>query len=572
MKLKHKKQSRIDKLGESLSELHGDLEVHKHEFIDTDRYHLDLISLPAGKNCAKEERRREKKQDKHTNQQLRLINKPKGRAGQGSGYKLIDALGLTEKKDVYNHLSDVVWKLVYRYLDTSHLLSHQSDKLLVEKVIQRAQAESEILMQCEGGCGACALIAQVLENQSTSEQRQKQNAEARRKREESNDKDEEEVGTDDAGANRCIKHTSGTQKKRKRDKSESESKEVDTDDASDNRHIKCTSGTHKKRKRFKSKSKSDSESESEEMDTGNAGDNRHIKCTSDTQKKRKRDNSQSKSEGNRKMERDKDDDDDDDEDDNNEDEDERSVYPKCTEARQKMCNDDIQPNMHAKGDKGHQCLGGTQKHFREREMSWWMNQLMTSNHAYYKQQMACWEWNDRNLSAMGHAPPRPLTSVWEQADEAEVPAASECHDGSQKKKRNDMCPLDYNYGNKGAAIIEHTLIALFLASAELTAAIWPLLLAHPTTVVKAHKIMVASSDAGSLIHPTNDDDTELEEIFHRNIDAAQALLELQEQTQKASPTLSSCTDDSNQAANKLHSEQAKVNVHYTLYPTNIVPY
>ncbi|KAI6156819.1 hypothetical protein BKA82DRAFT_4345864 [Pisolithus tinctorius] len=93
------------------------------------------------------------------------------------------------------------------------------------------------------------------------------------------------------------------------------------------------------------------------------------------------------------------------------------------------------------------------------------------------------------------------------------------------------------YGDKGAAIIKHTLIALFLASAELTAAIWPLPLAQfttyfmvpyivtllitddysPTTVVKAHKIMVASSDAGSLIHPANDDDTELEEIFYRNI-------------------------------------------------------
>ncbi|KIN97154.1 hypothetical protein M404DRAFT_72878, partial [Pisolithus tinctorius Marx 270] len=88
------------------------------------------------------------------------------------------------------------------------------------------------------------------------------------------------------------------------------------------------------------------------------------------------------------------------------------------------------------------------------------------------------------------------------------------------------------YGDKGAAIIEHTLIALFPASAELTAAIRPLLLAQfmtyfmvpyvatlliaddysPTTVVKAHKIMVASSDAGSLIHPANDDDAELEEI------------------------------------------------------------
>ncbi|KAI6152606.1 hypothetical protein BKA82DRAFT_4013037 [Pisolithus tinctorius] len=558
-------------------------------------------------------------------------------------------------------------------------------------------------MQCEGGWGARALIAQ-------------------RKREESNDKDEEEVGTDDAGANRRIKCTLGTQKKRKRDKSKSESEEVDTDDASDNRHIKCTLGTHKKRKRSKSKSKSNSESESKEMDTGNAGDNRHIKRTSDTQKKRKRDNSQSKSKEmyaddagasnrhskhapgtQRKMERDEDDD----EDDNNEDEDERSVYPKCTEARQKMrksivSNDDIQPNMHAKGGKGHQCLGGTQKNRKRNEL---VDESIDDQQSCILQAANGMLGMERQESiSNGSHTPRPLASVWEQADEAEVPAASECHDGSQKKKRDNVslglqdltdeednaetqssvitqddfpprCPgiyckdkvpsrmsqdlfaalqryismtrkqhgrnfetvqlgaqictmikrehrkyeqlkiaakkgwpisiidfkqipghivkwqdqldpilrnrslheqqhvwkcfkadlvedgwtleklarmqnsalcsrsviLDHShagyYGNKGAAIIEHTLIALFPASAELTAAIQPLPLAQfttyfmvpyvatlliaddysPTTVVKAHKIMVASSDVGSLIHPANDDDTELEEIFHRNI-------------------------------------------------------
>ncbi|KIO02151.1 hypothetical protein M404DRAFT_9907 [Pisolithus tinctorius Marx 270] len=405
MKLKHKKQSRIDKLGESLLELHGDLEVHKR---------------------------------------------------RGSSYKLIDALGLTEKKDMYNHLSDVVWKLVYRYLDTSHSLSHQSDKLLVEKVIRRAQAESEILMRCEGGWGAHALIAQVLKNQSTSERRQKQNAEARRKREESNDEDEEEVGADNAGANRHIKRTLGTQKKRKRDKSKSESEEVDTDDASDNRHIKCTSGTHKKRKRSKSKSESDSESESEEMDTGDASDNRHIKHTSDTQKKRKRDNSQSESKEmyadnagasnrhskhtlgtQRKMERDEDDD----EDDNDEDEDERSVYPKRMEARQKMrksivSNDDIQPNMHAKGGKGHQCLGGTQKNRKRNELV--DESIDDQQSCILRAANGMLGMEQQESISNGSCTPRPLASIREQADEAEVPAASECHDGSQKKKRDDM--------------------------------------------------------------------------------------------------------------------------------------
>ncbi|KAI5989189.1 hypothetical protein F5J12DRAFT_929996 [Pisolithus orientalis] len=215
--------------------------------------------------------------------------------------------------------------------------------------------------------------------------------------------------------------------------------------------------------------------------------------------------------------------------------------------------------MHAKGDKGHQCLGGTQKH-----------ESIT---------------------------PRPLASVQEQADEAEVPAASECHDGSQKKKRDDMSlglqdltdeednaetqssvitqddfpprmsghilqgqgPIQ-NHGHNfetvqlGAQICtmikrehrkyEQLKIAVKKATLLITDDY------SPTTVVKAHKIMVASSNAGSLIHPANDDDTELEEIFHRNI-----------VTFRLKVKLLVTDNDSNQAANKLHSEQAKVQQH-----------
>jgi len=66
------------------------------------------------------------------------------------------------------------------------------------------------------------------------------------------------------------------------------------------------------------------------------------------------------------------------------------------------------------------------------------------------------------------------------------------------------------------------------------------------TVMKSHKIMVASGDAGSFIHPADNDDNELEEIYQRTLitfqlkkleilthkvdstrDAAQALLALQ---------------------------------------------
>ncbi|KAL4078997.1 hypothetical protein J3A83DRAFT_4367717 [Scleroderma citrinum] len=104
---------------------------------------------------------------------------PKGQAGCAGGYKLIDALRLLEKKYKYNVLLDLMHKLTYQYLDTSHSLTHQSDKLLVKKVIQKAQSKSDILMCCEGGWGAHDLIAQVLKNRLTAECRQRQNTRAK---------------------------------------------------------------------------------------------------------------------------------------------------------------------------------------------------------------------------------------------------------------------------------------------------------------------------------------------------------------------------------------------------------
>ena len=38
-----------------------------------------------------------------------------------------------------------------------------------------------------------------------------------------------------------------------------------------------------------------------------------------------------------------------------------------------------------------------------------------------------------------------------------------------------------------------------------------------TTVPKSHKIMVASSNVGAFVHPADDDDDELEEIYQRTI-------------------------------------------------------
>jgi len=59
-KQKQKKQSRLDCLGESLSELHGELEIHRHEFPMCMHIIIFLITSrrSIGKERAKEERKR----------------------------------------------------------------------------------------------------------------------------------------------------------------------------------------------------------------------------------------------------------------------------------------------------------------------------------------------------------------------------------------------------------------------------------------------------------------------------------------------------------------------------------
>ncbi|KIM62432.1 hypothetical protein SCLCIDRAFT_24969 [Scleroderma citrinum Foug A] len=202
-----KKQSRLDCLGESLSELHGELEMH-------------MCKLRT-----KEERKRNELQGDPTDQSLGRLCKPKGRAGRADGYQIIDALGLSKKKCKYNRIVDNVRQLVYRYLDTSHSLAHQTNKLLVEKVIQKAQAGSDILMQCEGGWAVHDLIAQVLKNRSAAEQAHAKEARGKRKR----DKDEEEEEEEERHI-KCSKaqqYTQGSWKRRKRNEADKNEDEMD---------------------------------------------------------------------------------------------------------------------------------------------------------------------------------------------------------------------------------------------------------------------------------------------------------------------------------------------------------
>ncbi|KIK97907.1 hypothetical protein PAXRUDRAFT_75768, partial [Paxillus rubicundulus Ve08.2h10] len=64
-----------------------------------------------------------------------------------------------------------VRKLVMRHLDTSRTLSQQKDRLLVEKVIKKAQSESATFVKYEGGWAVRDMMAQFMRNRSAKERR-----------------------------------------------------------------------------------------------------------------------------------------------------------------------------------------------------------------------------------------------------------------------------------------------------------------------------------------------------------------------------------------------------------------
>ena len=71
-------------------------------------HHICSQPLSLGKEWAKEERRRGEYEDGSSDNKpkpLGWICKPKGQAGQSDGYQIIDALGLSSRKDTYNMLT-----------------------------------------------------------------------------------------------------------------------------------------------------------------------------------------------------------------------------------------------------------------------------------------------------------------------------------------------------------------------------------------------------------------------------------------------------------------------------------
>ncbi|KAI5995022.1 hypothetical protein EDD15DRAFT_2126965, partial [Pisolithus albus] len=102
-----------------------------------------------------------------------LIPRPKGRPGrsEGKGYRIIDAMGLTKKKELYNYLKHAIRKLANQKLDMSQTLMGQKNKLLVEKVIFQAQLEYKVFRKYENAWPVRDLLAQYLCNSSQQEKK-----------------------------------------------------------------------------------------------------------------------------------------------------------------------------------------------------------------------------------------------------------------------------------------------------------------------------------------------------------------------------------------------------------------
>ncbi|KAI5997545.1 hypothetical protein EDD15DRAFT_2364272 [Pisolithus albus] len=122
---------------------------------------------------AKERRRKKSKKYDMLSQSEDLIPRPKGRPARsdGKGYRIIESMGLSNQKELFNYLKHGIRKLANRKLDTSRTLAKQKNKLLVEKVIFQAQVEYKIFQNYENGWPVRDLLAQYLRNSSQQEKR-----------------------------------------------------------------------------------------------------------------------------------------------------------------------------------------------------------------------------------------------------------------------------------------------------------------------------------------------------------------------------------------------------------------
>ncbi|KAG1847214.1 hypothetical protein F4604DRAFT_1936020 [Suillus subluteus] len=142
---KTNKHHRLNALGHSMTDLHHQFSAHKR------------------KECVKWTQQRYKMNPMHQKNK-HLISKPKGHAGRKDGYKLTEAMGLSDRKEHYNVL-DRAHMLADRYLKENVTISGQ-DKFLVQNVIRKAQSTSCTLQKFDQGWPIYDMLAQYLRNRS----------------------------------------------------------------------------------------------------------------------------------------------------------------------------------------------------------------------------------------------------------------------------------------------------------------------------------------------------------------------------------------------------------------------
>ncbi|KAJ6552482.1 hypothetical protein DFH09DRAFT_1319233 [Mycena vulgaris] len=93
----------------------------------------------------------------------KLIPRPKGQAGKGSGYNLQHEICLGNNKARYNHIMRIVRYFTQRFLDTTKTISGQ-EKSRLEKTIKLIQKDVKYLQRFQGGWPIRDFIKQYLAN------------------------------------------------------------------------------------------------------------------------------------------------------------------------------------------------------------------------------------------------------------------------------------------------------------------------------------------------------------------------------------------------------------------------
>ncbi|KAI9463457.1 hypothetical protein HD554DRAFT_2283600 [Boletus coccyginus] len=98
-----------------------------------------------------------------------MISKPKGRPGRSGadGYNIREAMRVSGPQ--YNYFVHCIRTLVIKYLDITVPLSRQPNRLLVEKVIIKAQSVCPELQQYEGAWAVRNIMGQYLRNRTTQD-------------------------------------------------------------------------------------------------------------------------------------------------------------------------------------------------------------------------------------------------------------------------------------------------------------------------------------------------------------------------------------------------------------------